>query len=182
MSYDLHLLLVPLGEDPLATLERELERQDVELNPGPARPEVEGRKRHWLAAVTRFDPDLKIALFDFEGLAALERTGEAEARRRYRHLELNSGNYAGIQITLWDDRAELTFPYWHSGEQAANVLRQVWDYLEVLQRAAGFVVVDPQLDRVLDLASDFPAVLRFYAGGENATSDQQARVPRWKLW
>ena len=102
-------------------------------------------------------------------LAASQKIDEAEARRRYRHIELNSDDYSGIQITLWDDAAELIFPYWHSGEQARTVLQQVWDHLEVLQTWGSFVTYDPQLDRMLNLATDFEPVLEYLEAGSNST-------------
>ena len=117
----------------------------------------------------RFSPALTATEFDFAHLAESERIDEREARRRYRHVELNCDDFSGIQITLFDDAAELTFPLWHAGEQARDVLQQAWDYLEVLQTWGSFVTYDPQLERILDLEFDFDAVLRYLEAGSNST-------------
>jgi hypothetical protein len=46
---------------------------------------------------------------------------EDEARVRYRHVELNGPeNGNGIQITLYDDNASITIPYWHQPEAPAR--------------------------------------------------------------
>lgn len=161
MSYDLHLLRVPPGEDVSHVLDLHLDAQDEELNPGPLVPALEDEKQRLAKALMQFNPALRIAAFDYAGLAAMYDIDEREARRRYRHVEVNADDYTGIQITLWDSVADVTFPYWHAGEQARRVLLQVWDYLALLQSQGGFVLYDPQLERVIDLDVDFDAVLAF---------------------
>ena len=161
MSYDLHLLGVPPGEEASDVLGRHLDEQDEELNPGPLVQAVEDEKQRLGKALMKFNPALRIVALDYAGLAAMDQIDEAEARRRYRHLELSADDYTGIQITLWDSVGDVTFPYWHAGEQARRVLLQVWDYLIVLQCQGGFVTYDPQLDRVIDLDADFDSVLAF---------------------
>ena len=161
MSYDLYLLRVTPGADAAEIYRQCLEGQEEELNPGPAVAEVEREKQRLAKLLMQFDGSLQMAEFDFEGLARIENIAPDEVRRCYRHLELNSDDYTGIQIALWDDHAEVTFPYWHSGEQSENVLKKVWDHLEVLEVQGGFVTFDPQLGRVLDLGCDFERVLAF---------------------
>jgi hypothetical protein len=150
--------------------------EEEELNPGPMVAAKEEEKRRLAGALMRLNPVLCVAAFDYPSLAAAENVDPEEARRRYRHIELNSDDYSGIQITLWDDEVELTFPYWHSGEQARNVLRQVWEYLELLQMWGSFVSYDPQLGRVLNLAADFDAVLEYLAAGADSTYERAARA------
>jgi hypothetical protein len=160
MSYELHLI------HKGARWEHPIGR---ELNPGPAVDSKEEEKRRLARALLRFNPALAIARFDYASLSVSQKIDEAEARRRYRHIELNSEDYSGIQITLFDDTAELIFPYWHSGEQARNVLHEVWDYLYLLQTWGSFITYDPQLERTLHLETDFAAVLAYVNAGDNAT-------------
>jgi len=170
MSYELHLIRVRPGEDPLTAARDRLDRPvEMELNPGPAVESIEEEKGRLAAGLVRFNPALQVASFDYSRLAEAQEIDEREARRRYRHIELNSDDYSGIQITLFDEQAELIFPYWHSGEQARSVLQQVWDYLEVLQTWGSFVTYDPQLDRMLNLEVDFEPVLVYVDGGSNST-------------
>lgn len=168
MSYELHLVHIGSGEDALAAPRRE-------LNPGPVVESKEAEKQRLAHALVHFNPALRVAVFDYASLAATEGVDEQEARRRYRHIELNSDDYSGIQITLWDDAAELIFPYWHAGQQARNVLKQVWEYLEVLQQWGSFVTYDPQLDRILNLQTDFDAALNYLLAGSNSTYESVAR-------
>lgn len=170
MSYELHLIRVDAAEDALDAARRQSIRPlEKDLNPGPPVDSKEEDKQRLAACLLRFNGSLALARFDYAALAAAQKIDQAEARRRYRHLELNSEDYSGIQITLWDDAAELIFPYWHSGEQARAVLQQAWDYLELLQTLGAFVIYDPQLDRLLNLAADFQPVLSYLAAGSNAT-------------
>ncbi len=170
MSYELHLIRVGPAGDALKAARNRLARPAYsELNPGPVVASKEEEKRRLADSLLRFNSALGVAKFDYASLAASERIDEQEARRRYRHIELNSDDYSGIQITLWDDAAELIFPYWHSGEQARDVLQQAWDYLEVLQTWGSFVIYDPQLDRLLNLAVDFDPVLDYLEAGSNST-------------
>lgn len=159
MSYDLHLFQTNNGDDPRAIVGRLLRLRDRELNPGPVQAEVEIEKQRLAKSLIAYSSTLSESHFDFAGVARLEGTTEDEARRRYRHLELNASDHSGIQITLWDGSADISFPYWHSGEQARQVLSDVWEYLDVLQKWGGFITFDPQLDKVLDLGRDFDTVL-----------------------
>ena len=176
MSYELHLIRVATGEDALQAAHRRLDQcAHEDLNPGPAMESKEEEKQRLAAALVRFNPALRVAQFDYAALAASETVDEQEARRRYRHIELNSDDYSGIQITLWDDAAEVIFPYWHSGEQARNVLQQVWEHLEVLETWGSFITYDPQSDRILRLQTDFDPVLEYLAAGSNSTYESAAR-------
>lgn len=162
MSYEFYLLRVAPNADAAEIYRQCLESQEAELNPGPILPAVEQEKHRLANLLMRFDSNLQIAEFDFDGLARRQNVDLEEMRRRYRHLELNSDDYMAIQITLWDNHADVTFPYWHSGGQAAAVLRKVWDYLEIFETEGSFTTFDPQLERVLDLSHDFADVLAAY--------------------
>jgi hypothetical protein len=187
MSYDLHLFRpkpgVDLTEAALASMEDDEENE----SPGAANAEDERRKRALAEALRRTNPGLA----EFKGEDEddeLEEEAEEE-RQRWRSIELNGpddGN--GIQITLYDDTADITVPYWHKGEAAKRVMTEIWEYLEVLQSQGGFRTYDPQVEKVLDLATDREAVLATYAKGVGYTDDitrkgsgKQAK-PWWKLW
>jgi hypothetical protein len=180
MSYDLHMLRVPLGEEASAVFERRQERQAKDLNPGPELAELEYEKRRLAKALMQIAP-LTAAPFDYAGLAARQHVDEQEIRRRYRHLEMNAEGDSGIQITLWDDAADVTFPHWHSGEQAEDVLRQVWEFAEALEKWGAFVTFDPQLERTLDLQYDFGDVLEAYRKGPRSAHDHTASTPTGRI-
>jgi hypothetical protein len=137
--------------------------QSDEMNPGPAQPEVEHRKQELAALLIEHNPALSIFPIAFHEIAVMEGISEAEARRKYRHLELNGSDGGnGIQITLYDAGADVTVPYWHHGEAARVVIAEIWGYLRVLQQAASYMFYDPQLDRILDLDTAMPDVLASY--------------------
>ena len=77
-------------------------------------------------------------------------------------IVLEAGTDSGIDICLFAETAALQVPYWHTGEQAARTIAELWGYLAIMVRQADYVAYDPQLDRMLDLAQDQPAVLRAY--------------------
>jgi hypothetical protein len=78
-------------------------------------------------------------------------------------MELNGPEGGpGIQITLFDDGASLTVPYWHKDKNARAVLAQIWEYLEVIQRVAGYEIYDPQLECIINLGSDLERATKCY--------------------
>ena len=133
-------------------------------------------------------PRLSVFEFGYSSIAAQQHITEGEARTRYRHIELNGpegGN--GIQITLRDDTVDIAVPYWHQPAAAASVFDDVWRHLALLERDGGFAVYDPQLDRILNLAVDRPAVLQCYGGVMARTPRTGAHKgwpakPWWRFW
>ena len=163
MSYDLYLLRPEAGVDPLDTVEKLFSEESEEINPGLPQPEKEKRKRDLADALIKLNPEREVFPFGFKEIAEMEGISKEEARIKYRHLELNGaedGN--GIQITLYDDSASITVPYWHVGEKARGTFKEVWSYLMLLEKEGGFVTYDPQLEKILSLSTDMPAVLEVY--------------------
>jgi hypothetical protein len=189
MSYDVYLLQPTPGEDPLATVRAKLNVETEVINPGPPNAEAEVRKQQLTRALIAENPALEAFEFGYAEIARIDGISEEEARVRYRHIELNGpekGN--GIQITLYDDNASITIPYWHQPEAARLVFGEVWRYLRVLRDAGGFFVYDPQLDRVVDLNADLPDVIREYGRVVAKIPEiveqgkPQSKRPWWKLW
>jgi aminoglycoside 6'-N-acetyltransferase I len=123
----------------------------------------EALKRRVADALTAHNPRLQICPFPYDQIAQFERISKEEARRKYRHLELNGsegGN--GIQIILRDDEAVVSVPFWHEGQKAADAIRELWRYLEIIGREAGYLVYDPQMNRQIDLAEGCDQVLGHY--------------------
>ena len=165
MSYDLHLFRPEAGVDPLETIEQLLDENEEsdEINPGLPVPEKEERKRALAQALINLNPQLEIFKFGFKELSEMEGITEDEARVKFRHIELNGaedGN--GIQITLSDDTADITVPYWHTGAAARQTFEEIWSYLKLLEAEGGFVTYDPQLEQILNLSTDFSSVLETY--------------------
>ena len=114
-------------------------------------------------ALIKLNPKLEIFPFGFQELAEMEGISEDEAKIKFRHLELNGADDGnGIQITLYDDAADVTVPYWHSGESAEKVFDEIWSYLKVIENEARFVTYDSQLEKILNLSTDLPKVVEIY--------------------
>jgi hypothetical protein len=80
-------------------------------------------------------------------------------------IDIDEGaNSNGAQIALFPNEVGVTVPYWHEGEAAQEVFRQIWDYLHIIQQMTHHVIFDPQLGRLIDLEKDFDAVLAAYLG------------------
>jgi hypothetical protein len=93
----------------------------------------------------------------------------------------------GIQITLFDDEASVTVPYWHGGDKAADTFREIWSYLEIISREAGYQIYDPQLDRILEPSAGFGDSLSSYCGvmeriNETLPASDAEKKPWWKFW
>jgi hypothetical protein len=188
MSYDFHLVSRRLGPDLAAAARAQLEDDGDEFDPGPPDPEKQAGTQRLVRALTALNPQLTPFAFDHAAIAAERGITEAEARTRYRHIELNGPEDGhGIQIVLGDDGVDVAVPYWHQRPEAAAVFDEIWGYLQALERDGGFAVYDPQLDRILNLAADRPAVLDCYARvmaemSRADTRDAPSARPWWKLW
>jgi hypothetical protein len=188
MSYDLHFVPTQSGVDAASSAEASLATEELGINLGPLDPAKEARKRAIAADLIAADPVLSVYPFDFQDLARIEGITEPEARVRFRHLELNGpedGN--GIQITLFDDSASLTVPYWHDGSAAETVWDEIWSCVAVLEQH-GFATYDPQLERQVFRHADDAAVAEKYRQGvvfTRGVATELIRPPKrpwWKFW
>jgi hypothetical protein len=164
MSYDFRLFLPQPGVDPLVTAQVAPDDEAEEINPGPPIPAKESRKQAIAAALIKVNPALTAFAFGFNEIAKSEGISVERAKERFRHIELNGPeNGNGIQITLFDDAASLTLPYWHKDKNAKPVFTEIWQYLTVLQTVAGYQIYDAQLECIIDLASDQDAAIKCYS-------------------
>lgn len=185
MSYDIYLFEVKEGENALKKAESILTSESEELNLGEPDQDKEKRKQMLKFALIEKNPKLQKFDFGFEEIAKIEGISTEEAKVRFRHLELNGpedGN--GIQIMLYDDLATVTVPYWHEVEEAKKVFEEIWTYLEVIQDKAGYVIYDPQLERILKLSTDFADSLSSYARVVEhiRAGCNKGKKPWWKFW
>jgi len=185
MSYDFRLFKRRDGEDPHVTAQRDSE----EFAATPLDPQKEALKRRVADALIAHNPKLEVFQFGFEEIAKHEKITVEEARLKYRHLELNGPeeDSTGIQITLFDDEASVTVPFWHEGDKAADTFREIWSYLEIIGRESGYLIYDPQTDRVIDPASGFEDALASYTGVTSRIhqilpTGGSERRPWWKFW
>ena len=163
MSYDFRLFLPQPGLDPLVAAQSESDEESEEINPGPPVPAKETRKRAIAVALKKADPSLEAFRFRFEEIATFQKIGVEEAKLRFRHMELNGPEDGpGIQITLFDDGASLTVPYWHRGKKAKTVFAQVWEYLKIMNQVGGYQIYDPQMECVVHLDSDLERATTCY--------------------
>jgi hypothetical protein len=190
MSYDLWLFPKREGESPESTARVLLADESQELNPGPAVPEKEQRKEALKRALQAVNPQLEQFPFGYQEIAEFEGITLAEAKRRHRHIELNGpDNGNGIQITLFDDSVSITVPYWHRGEAAQLVFREIAQYINAIQATTGYLTYDSQLERVIDPAMDTDmeeaiagytaTVHKLLGAGPGKTTRKK---PWWKLW
>ena len=183
MSYDFRLCLPQAGRsrEEIATADEE----DLGItDPVPAKEE---RKQRISAALIARNPALEPFAFGFDDISKLENISVEDAKKKYRHIELNGPTEEsnGIQITLFDDEASVTVPFWHEGAAARRVFEEIWSYLEIIEREGGFFTYDPQIDRVLDLGRDLEASLDCYDRVSREIADQfpvQQKKPWWQFW
>ena len=181
MSYDFVLLRPGPGVEP----------REVGTDDGPERglrdPAVEAVKRRVADALLAHDARLKPFALDFDEIAKLHKMPVEEVYQRFRHVEINDAaeRTSGIQVTLFDDHATLTIPFWHKRDVARQVLTQAWGYIGIICEACGYEAFDPQLDRVINTGA-FEDVLACYEGAgrriEGVMRPARARKAWWKFW
>ncbi len=191
MSYDLCAFSPKSGEDPLQTAQRLMEGQEDEPVQRERSPEAEAGKKRLAEALISRNPAFSPFSLQYDEIARFEQITVAEAMARYRYIELNGPEDGpGIQITLFDDQASLTVPYWHQRPKAEAVFREIWGYLEVMEQVAGYRIFDPQLEHVLNLQQDFEQVLSSYAKVTESLQQRHMtpfkapmpKKPWWRFW
>jgi hypothetical protein len=185
MSYDFRLFKRKPGEDPETTARAESDG----LPATPPDPQKELLKRKIGDLLIARNPKFEYFQFEYEQIAQTRKISVEEARRLHRHLELNNlaKDSNGIRITLYDDEASITVPYYHIGEKAADVFREIWGYMEIITRESGYLVYDNQIDRILDLSAGCQDSLACYTGTSQPASQTITRggvgvKPWWKFW
>lgn len=187
MSYDLTFAAFPDGIDPDDYLE-----QFEEAGPGPVDPEREAWKAELVAALQALEPELEPFEFDHAQIASSLGIPLEQAKREYRHVELNTDDGSGIQVMVEDHGCSITVPYWHEGDAAVRVLGRIGALAKAIGEH-GLRMYDPQLGRIADPDADRAEMLRVYAGvmtkvpgllGQVAAAPEQqaAKKPWWKFW
>ncbi|MBN2579636.1 MAG: hypothetical protein JXB10_11655 [Pirellulales bacterium] len=88
---------------------------------------------------------------------------------------------------LFDDEASVAVPFWHEGNKAAETFREIWTYLEIISREAGYLIYDPQLERVINPTADFEEALACYTKvtcqiHQLLPTEGKESRPWWKFW
>lgn len=194
MSYDLYLFSLAPGQSAQNRFEQlTIDDGDDFPDPGPINPAAEKQKRDLAAAITALNPQMLPFKFDYAEVAKYIGKNLDDARRLFRHIELNdeSANSRGIQVTIYDDHATITVPYWHKTPKAATVFKEIASFGRALSKAYP-VTYDPQLDRPISWDADTAAVLAAYSRiadnmdkvmAKAAKSlDASPKKPWWKFW
>ena len=175
MSYDFHLL--PPRADGRLREDAEREMDDGAF--AALDPKKEALKQRVADALIARDGRLEVLRVGYE----------ANAPSRLRCLELNdaSPGSLGIQISLYDDSAFVTAPFWHEGEAARRCFADIWEVLGVICGEAAYAVYDRQLGRALNPGEPIDAALACYAGtmrkiNQRAAPGARGAKPWWKFW
>ena len=169
------------GEPPEETAMRDREEGPL----SPPDPEKEALKQKVAKALVEHDKTLEVFKFDYREIARIRKMTIEQARQEFRHIELNDES-TGMQITLFDDEASISVPYWHQGEKAQTVFRRMLDNAAVICREAGYVVFDPQSESVIDPGAEPEEMVGVYTSQVGQlradTAVKSTRRPWWKFW
>jgi hypothetical protein len=163
VSYDLYAIPVASGQSAEAAWNAKM---DAEEEDWPRElTDEEARSVDELAALL-VPLGLERFEFDYAAIASTSGIDEAEARRLYRHAELNSpDDDVPVQITLDGRSAAANVPYWHDDERARRTYELIFQAFRIVTDRTGWRVFDSQLEREIDLQSDLDAVLEKHAEG-----------------
>lgn len=195
MSYDLFAFPKIDGETPSETAARLLSDPET-CDENPADPAIEALSKDIVDALRQEFPDLQPFQLDYERIAEFDKISVEQARARYRYVELNGSDEAGMQITVHPDHTVITVPYWHKGDDARRVFAEIWHMVRTIQRTSGFVIFDSQHDRAISLDRDFNLVVESYRKVsdqlENIVAESHVQIeaqigerrsrPWWKFW
>jgi hypothetical protein len=159
MTYDFRMFACKPNEDPLVLARRE----SPEFSESAPDPANEARKHHLADALKRLHPYLMRFSFDYEKIAIFEGITVEQAGAKYRHIELTDSREGnGVRIIIFDDEVWLTAPYWHPATTAAEVFREIWSYLGLIEQEVRYASYDVQLERILDIDKDFDIAFQRY--------------------
>jgi len=174
MSYGFDLVRLPAGIDRYEAYNQLLEEKNTVsvrnpdgVDPGPIDPVKEQLKQRLAAALMTRHPTIDLYRRDYSQIAKGRGVDEAEARRLFRTVELNDKEM-GFQILLFDDGAGASFSFVGPPRECTPALQVLWDCLEVLESEGGFSTYDTQIDKILDLKTDFDIVLKYACGVDRA--------------
>lgn len=163
MSYRFLLFHTDPGAKPEATVRARLTQPETGQGPGPPAPEMEAQKERLAELLIEANPHLEAYRPTAAEDAEPGGTSDTQARVRNRVIELrDTRNGTGVVITLRDDSAAISVPFWYKQDEAGLVVDEIWTYLRILTEQGEMAVYDPQLDQILDLSSDKLAVLKGY--------------------
>jgi len=145
VSYDLYLFRPAAGIDPLEQV-RELVEEEPE--PGEPSAEAEGRKAALVEALRGITPSLERFVFDYELIAREDGITVEEAKKAFRHVELNGADDDGVQIVVHDEWATIHLPFWSRGCAADEAFERIAAYIGAA-RQQGYACFDPQLDQLV---------------------------------
>lgn len=152
MSYDFQLFMAKPGLDPVSSYYIWQEEQEN------AEPTIASNKQIQLNQ----DALIKSLIANDTSLEPLIiGSSSSSANKNSHYVELTSA-IGGLQIMIFEDNASVSIPYWHECDTASRVVQRVWNYLRIFQDLAELLVFDSQLERVLDLETDFPLVVHSY--------------------
>jgi hypothetical protein len=189
MSYDLYCYR-PKSDTPNATeAEALIESLNADEEGGIVTTSSLVTREKLVAALVEHNPRLEPFRIDYAKIAESQNISEAEARARFRHVELNApeGDLA-VQLTVYDDHVFITIPYWYQGEAADRVFKELSGYLRVAREAAGLFAYDPQTGVAFDPAKtnltdheQYESIVRDLPKiAAQAASD--STKPWWKFW
>jgi hypothetical protein len=174
MSYGFDLVRLPAVVERLEAYKQILKAKNTEsvrnpdgVNSGPIDPVAEKRKQRLAAVLTARHPTIVPYRRDYLQIAKGRGIDEAEARRLFRTVELNDKEL-GFQILLFDDGAGASFSFVGASQECTRAFRVLWDCLKLLESEGGLSTYDSQIDKVLDLKTDFDIVLRYACGVDRA--------------
>lgn len=144
MSYDFLLFNLPY---PQQSLEYNLEVFGWERDASPLNDQEWTNLETLIAQISYVTPKIKV--FRHKTGAVINLAQEPDSQ-------------SGTQIELESREAIVSIPYWYSGETALNVFEEIWQHLHLLQSATGYLIYDNQLDKTLNLDSDFQEVYERY--------------------
>jgi hypothetical protein len=119
MSYD--LMFVPKSDDQ--SWDEALKAAEEDDNTGRPSPDV------WANLLA----------------AARQVLGEVSVSENGEWYELDH-EATGIQLSYYPREADITVPYWYSGERAKAIVNSIYRLAEAVEKATGFPGYDPQVD------------------------------------
>ncbi len=161
MSYDFLLFTLPPGSN----IDEVFDNADINGWPSNGLSAGDQREQNWAVARALYQKMPDFDVFPQQvGQFLAQDEFPFESARLLDRIELNAPGENPIEVALYLDHASVKIRYWYTGEIARRFFEEARNYLAIIRAQTGYIIHDGQLDKVIDLSTDFDAIVDIYVG------------------
>lgn len=184
MSYDLFLYMSDTGKPDIDEATKVIEDDDDIWAKKPYNYDTKTAIEKALLQV-----DTSLEGFDYQQLAHKQGKTVDEVKKTFIKFELTSEEDSDIRLAIYDYHVAITVPFSHQRDEAKRVFQKLQNYVETINKTAGYFLYDPQTGEVFDPSkrqleglAKYLSVSKDYVEITQAVETKETKKPWWRLW